>query len=283
MISPLKNHYLISANEDENEHTESGIWIDRTWDKYKHAVQCGIIESSPLKITTPFRDDVEINKGDKVYFHHFVVQQDNYVIEDGKKLFQCPRFNLYCVVKNGIPVMVDDWVLVSPILETESDIIKTFGTLKLYTKSTPDELHLMATAEFISKQAEGQGIIAGDIVVYKKDADYDIMIEGKKYYRMKLANVVAVIRNNKLLPLRNDILVADNTSLEERRPSGIILPINPKREQCENILAIGPQDEKQFTIGEEVLFFRKTGASVEHEKIKYIVLRQEEIAGSFAD
>lgn len=281
MIVPLKDQYLISANEEANSKTESGLFIDTTWEKYKWAVQVGIIESIPQQLRKPYRNDVEINKGDKVYFHHFVVQQDNYIEEDGKKLFKCPRFHLYCVIKNGIPVMIDDWILATPILEKEEDIVKTFGTLKLFTKATPDKLHLLAVAEHISKQAEEQGLKVGDTIVFRKDADYDMKIEGKDYYRMSIKNVVAIIRDKKVIPMREEVLIVNNAKSELVRDSGIIMPIfKPNREVIEKIVAIGIQDEeKQFKINDEILFHYGIGAQVEYEGVKYIVLKQEEVIG----
>ena len=286
MIQPLKDMYLISLNEEENTKTESGIWIDTTWgNKYAHSVQNGIIESIPQQVSKSYKDDVGIKTGNRAYFHHFVHADDNYIIDGERKLFKCNRYHLYCIIQNETIQMLDEWLLASPILETEESIIKEFGTLKLWTKASPDKMHLMATSEHISKECERQGLKVGDTIFFRSDADYNMNIEGKEYYRMSLKNVVAVVRGGKLLPLRDEIIVINNSKNEEIRPSGLIIPIlKSQREQCEKILYIGDQDEeKQFKIGDEVMFFNQGCQKIEFEGVKYAILRQEEVIGVFQD
>lgn len=282
MISPLKNAYLVSADEEANSKTKSGILIDTSWDKYKNAVQVGVIESLPLHISDPFREDFPISIGDTAYFHHFTVQPDNYIEKDGKRYFKLNRYHLYCVVKDGAIRMVDDWILCSPIMEKEEDTKKQIGDTILYTKASPDKVKFMATAAHISKQAEEQGMKVGDTVVFRQNADYEMIVEGVEYYRMKLANAVAIIRDKELIPLRDEVIVNNSNEFEEVLPSGLIkLNFKPKREQIESIIAIGSQDEeKQFGVGDSIMFHDGTGSRVECYGKKYVVLRQEEIIGA---
>ena len=177
--------------------------------------------------------------------------------------------------------MLDEWLLASPIHESEEDITKIFGTLKLFTKASPDKKYLMAKVEHLSKGCESQGLKKGDTIFFRTSADYDMKIEGKDYYRMKVFNVVAIIRNNKLVPLRDEIIVEDNITNEVVRPSGLIIPIlKPQREQIEKVLMVGKQDEeKQFQVGEDVMFFNKGCQHIEHDGKKYCILRQAEVIG----
>ena len=283
MIKPLRDTYLISADETANEKTASGLYIDPTWDKYKNAVQVGVIESLPLSISKSYNNDVEIDIGDKVYFHHFVIQDDNYLMDGDKKLFKLPRYHLYCVVKDGKIIVVDDWILVSPILETEEDITKQYGTLKLYTKAVPDKKMFMATVEHISTQGVREGFKIGDTIVYRTDADYEIKIEGKEYYRMKTKNVVATFRDGKLLPLRDELMIENTARKEQVTKSGIILPaIKKERQQREKVVNIGSQyDEEQYNIGDEVSIFWYMGSGINHEGKNYVFLRPDEIIGKY--
>src|SRR3972149_11987988 len=167
MIQPLKDVFLVSANEEENSKTKSVIFIDTTWDKYKHAVQNGIIQQVPLSISKKYKNDVQLKKGDKIYFHHFVVQPDNYILDEGRRLYKTDYFNIYCVIRKSNPVMLEDWIFASPVMETEEDIAKFYGKLKLFTKPAPGMKKLLAKAEFISKQGVEQGLKAGDTIIYK--------------------------------------------------------------------------------------------------------------------
>lgn len=335
MIKPLRDLYLISLNEEQNSVTKSGIIIDTSWQKLHHAVQDGIIESLPLSVTEPYpyKNNVDIKIGDKAYFHHFVHSEDNFILDGEKKLYKCPRYHLYCIVRRKTPkevydimskddmvlrlkaeriktkgkpdgvkidleelekytlslpteiIMLDDWLLASPILETEDDIIKTFGTLKLFTKAAPDKIEGMCKAEFVSKECEKQGIKPGDIIYFKKDADYEMKIEGGDYYRMKIANVVAVLRQGELLPIRDEIMIENTAKKELVTASGIILPrLRKGRQQTEVIFKIGDGDaEKEFRVGDYVSIFWYTGSGVNHKDKNYIFLRQEEIIGKFTN
>jgi len=288
MITFLKNTYLISADEDKHTKTKSGLFIDTTWDKYKWAVREGIVESVPRIVeanpsgtTKKYNPDIDIRIGDKVHFHHFVVQDDMRIKVGDKSLFKCPRFHMFCVIKKKKIVMLDSWVFVSPILEKEEDIVKTFGTLKLWTKATPGEIHLMGTVSHLSNMAKAQGLSKGDTIMFKKDAEYQMNIEGKEYYRMDLANVIAIVRNEKLYPLRDEIIVQNNSIKEHVRPSGLIIPMKPAREQIEKVEAVGIQDEeKQFKVGSKIMFHHHTGSKVEYNKQKYTILRQLEVIGA---
>lgn len=282
MITSLKDVYLISADKDKNSKTASGLFIDTSWDKYGHAVQEGIVESCPLALSNKYSNDVRIEKGDIVHFHHFVAQDDNSIIDNGKELFKCNRHHMYCVLNHKQqPIMLDDWLFASPILEREEDIVKTFGTLKLWTKVMPDKIHLMAKAEFVSNECLKAGIEPGDTIIHKKDADYEMKVNDVTYYRMKLANVVAVIRNNMLSPLGSDVIVESTIQNERITASGLIIPIfKQQREQIETIVAIGYNDEeKQFKVGDKVMLLWHTGTNIEFNGKNYIVLRQDNILG----
>jgi len=288
MIKPLKNTYLVSADPDKYSKRESGINVDTSWNKYDWATQDGIIESVPTFVEETPRDtskryktDVEISVGDKVYFHHFVVADDMKITSGDKVYYKLPRYHMYCVVKNLNIIMLDYWVLVSPIMEKEEDIIKEFGTLKLWTKTAPGEINLMGKVEHVSTAGIEQGINKGDTILFKKDSEYKMTIEGNDYYRMELANVVAVIRDNKPFPLRDEIIVRNNSTKEQIRPSGLIIPTKPAREQIEKVEAVGIQDEEeQFLVGDEVMFHHHTGSKVEYAGNKYVVLRQLEVIGA---
>lgn len=278
MIKPLKDLFLVSANESQNEKTESGIFIDTTWDKYRHAVQDGIVESVPLTITPKFRGDVDIKVGDKVYFHHFVVQQDNYILHNGKKLFKADYYNMYCKIENGEPVMLEDWILAEPVFEKEEDIQKKIGSLVLYTKATPDKKKKIATVSYVSKTGEDQGLKNGDTIVYKDSADYDMKIEGKEYYRIKLANVAAIIRDNKIIPLNDEVVVENNFKQETTLNSGIIMVnLKPERTQSGKLYSVGVNSE--YKEGDHVLYFFGTGIKLDHEGNHYSILRHEQVLG----
>lgn len=278
MITPLKDMFLVSANERENETTKSGLFLDTTWDKYKHAVQNGIIESIPHRISKTYKNDVELKRGDKVYFHHFVVQPDNYMMDGGERRYKALYSQIYCKIEDGAPVMLEDYVLSTPIMETEEDIKKTFGDLTLYTKTTTGKKPLVAKVEYLSKTAQEHGLKIGDTIIYKSDADYDMLIEGREYYRMKLFNVGAVIRNGNIIPMNDEVIVEDTFRDENTTSTGIIL-INLKPEKTQQTRIYSKGINSIYGVGDEILYFYGTGTRVEYEGKRYCILKQEQVMG----
>src|SRR3990167_362372 len=278
MIKALKDMYFVSLNEDENTKTKSGFFIDTTWQPYHYATQNGIIESTPIAISKKYKNDVKLEKGERIFFHHFVHSADNYILVQGRKLYKADYFNIYCVIRKRIPVMLEDWIFASPVMETEEDITKIYGKLTLFTKSAIGRKKLLAKAEFIGGEARRQGLKAGDTIIYKNDADYEMTEEGKRYYRMKLANVAAVVRNGNVVPLRDEVVIETNFKEETLQDSGIILVnLKPQRTQEANIYSKGINSEYQ--VGDSILYIYGTGVRVEYEGKKYCILRQEEVLG----
>lgn len=292
-VTPLKDCFLVSADEEKNSKTKSGLFLDVTWNKYLHAVQDGIIEEIPLSISKKYRYDVKLKKGDKIFFHHFTIQPDNYLLDEGRKLYKADYFNIYCIIRGGVPVVLEDWVLATAIPETEEDITKKYGSLTLYTKAVVGKKRLLAKAEYISKQAEEQGLKVGDTIIYKTDADYEMMVEGKEYYRMKLINIAAIIRKGNMIdvdtgiskplpdmiiPLRDEVAIKTNFKEETVRASGIILVnLKPERTQQAKIYSKGVSSE--YSVRDEILYLYGTGVRIEHEGKKFCILRGEEVLG----
>ena len=272
----IKDIYYVSADKDKNKklnikgHNGENLFIDIDFDKYRHAVQDGIIESTPTKIGKEYSNDIPLEKGDKVYFHHFVVQPDNSYIHDDKELFKCDYPSIYCVIRDGKINMIEDWILCKPIQEPEENFIRN----GLYLKPSRENIPLRAIICHISKKAHESGLMVGDEIIFKEDSDYDMMIEGDIYYRMKISSVSAILRNGELYTTKGNVIVK---SVEKQKVVSNIIIVNIQKEREQYGIVVSGTEG--VNIGEEVLYFLQSGTEFEYNKETFTLLKKNSILG----
>lgn len=207
----LRDVFWIRADKDSNKklnikgHDGKYLQLDTDFNKYENAVQQGEIVFVPSAITkhskrynhiqgqyeeSGFRNNFKIQEGDKVYFHHFVVDPRGSAIINEEELFQCHYRDIYCVVRDGKIHMIENWVLISPIKETEDDYNKRTGGVMLVTKPILGYFKQTGIVSHINDFAKDFGIQEGNKIYFAEESDYEIKIEGVIYYRMKLSNIL---------------------------------------------------------------------------------------------
>lgn len=158
--------------------------------------------------------EMEVEVGDKIYFHHNTVTNDNLVSDMGPKVYKLGYSNAICVVRNfcdydysgaGMGVMeeiviipVAGHILVEPLWEEgvedlgngQRGKISKFGIVsELYDQPEPLRGRVVATSNPF--KGEKRELEVGDNVVYLPHSDYEMEIEGKKYYVMKYWEIIA--------------------------------------------------------------------------------------------
>jgi co-chaperonin GroES (HSP10) len=88
--------------------------------------------------------------------------------------------------------MLGDWVFLEPAYEDEASITSPSG---LILKSAPDLIPNVATIRHLPKSVDTFGLQEGDKVHYTKESHYDINVEGKVYFRMKVEDILGVYEN----------------------------------------------------------------------------------------
>lgn len=213
MIRAGADKVLISSDKTANKTTsvkgENGefLEIDTDYEKYYHAIQCGYIAGLPLYLTDNIKNHTPVQVGEKVYFHHFVVQPDNKIVDDrSEKTYYNALFEqLYCVIRKKEIVPLNDWLFVHPIKNTEKE---ASGFL---LPKTPKYVANFGHVAYPSKYVEGFGIKKGDMVLYIDNANFDITVEGQELFRMKLSSIKAILRHGKIIPLTNQVIVRTTT------------------------------------------------------------------------
>jgi len=165
------------------------LYLDPKFDEFQHRVMEGEI------VSVPMRYEKVAEPGDTLYFHHHVVMDKGQGIRyNDEDIFivryhpDTPYASQAFAVKdeNGIRAL-SEWVLLHPIVEEEtikSDVIQII--------SFEEEQNKRGKIAFMNKTMEEANLRVGDIVGFSKNSDYEIEIEGEKYWRMRFDDLLYV-------------------------------------------------------------------------------------------
>lgn len=192
-MQSIIDHVLINAVKDEKAlhsipNTDIKLVIPTQFNPYEEerVTQSGTVVSAPLYYTVTYKDsegknktkrmsDVKIKKGDKIYCHHFLTHDENYVSEN---LWKDDYSNIYCRIVDGNIEMVGRWNFLEIIKKEEKA-----GEIILVHKD--DKEVGVGIIKHPSDFMKSQGIKEGMLVEFKRNAGYVMVVEGKKFYRLE--------------------------------------------------------------------------------------------------
>ena len=188
-VQPLGDFIYVELEREEENKIKLGngqeLWLDTSYERYHNARQYGIVKLACVNIKKRVDDGITIKKGDKVYFHHFCI--DERMSDDfcGENIYKVHHDQIYCIVRNGKIIMTQDYVFVEPV-NTEDKIKGFYMQSKESTKEG-----IVANTNQFSKE---DGFKVGDKIMFIKDANYDMVIEGKRLFRMKNSEILCKIK-----------------------------------------------------------------------------------------
>ena len=300
MLRPLKDAFFVRVHKAKHDTlTVAGkeLFLDTDFNKYKHAVQYGTVASVPHVISHHHENEhghqigyyggAEIKEGEKIYFHHFVTEPQNRYDMGGETVYLCRYDQVYCVIRDEKIEMIEDWLLAEPIMEDESNFISPSG---IYLKPSLGVVPNIATVRHVSKVCAEQGITPGDTIVYKKDANYDMKVEGTEYYRMKAYNVAVIIRNGELTPVRDTLVIKEHKQENEVVAGIEVVSLKKRKQQYATVLSMGPKVEPvnlnlkelcfaEYKESDTIVYHNGTAGYVEHEKEIYGVIEAGNVLG----
>ena len=177
--------YVEIEKEEENTHTlDNGktIWLDTSYDRYVNARQYGIVKYVSINIKKRVEDNITLKEGDKVYFHHFCIDERMSSESGGENIYKVNYDQIYCYVRDGKITMTQDYVFVEPI-QLEDKI----GNIYIESKESTKRGRVKYCNPFSIKD----GFNIGDEILYIKNANYDMVIEGERLFRMKNSEILA--------------------------------------------------------------------------------------------
>jgi co-chaperonin GroES (HSP10) len=209
MLQLIKDTFFISADPMANKTLPikgldgKNLYLDIDFKPYAYATKIGVITHAPNFIDDQFEYDNKLAPGDTVIFHQFVCQEDNKVTIGDKTYFKGNYYHLFAKIADEEIIPLEDFIFVKPIKEVDSD--KFAGKFQIKFDEGNKKGHGVIFS--LSKQAEKAGLKKGDTVYYTKNADYQMNVLGIDLYRMRLRNILLVVRGESLVCMNERILV----------------------------------------------------------------------------
>jgi len=188
----IKDIFLVKLPKlVEDTVTVNGVemYLDSSYDPMKFARQYGEVVITPEKLSS---EHMDIQVGDRIYFHHFVADNKNKMVEDedGNYILQVKANQIYCAVREGEIIMQNFWCFVEQKLESEENYKTDSG---IFLKSTPDIEELRGYLRYANQEILDYGAKVGDEIVFTENSEYNMNIEGKELLRMRNIDILAVI------------------------------------------------------------------------------------------
>ncbi|MAO19666.1 MAG: hypothetical protein CMJ25_02845 [Phycisphaerae bacterium] len=186
------NIYFSVEKETEDEYVMSNgtkIWLDTEIDRAKNARQYGTVKSVPENLNRfkRFDDGVDIKEGDKIWFHHFVVEDSTKINLFGEDVYHLPYEQIFAVERDNDIIPTNDFVFIKPDkIKSSSKIIKSTTEGDLSKKT--------GKVVYSSKEGVNIGLERGDRIFFKS-APYGMKINGDTLYRLRADNILAKIED----------------------------------------------------------------------------------------
>lgn len=152
--------------------------------------------------------EMEVQEGDKIYFHHNTISSQNIVSYLGDKIYKLPYHHALCVVRDAKIISIAGTVLIEPLWEDGVEDLGDGKKGKMTASGIVTELHdkpkyLHGLVKFVCSPIKGESVdlIPGDKIIYIPNADYEVEIEGKKYYVMKYWDILAKLDEEEQLEI----------------------------------------------------------------------------------
>ena len=191
-MKPVKDCYFVKVektHEDTVLVNGRELFMDTSFNEMKSARQYGIVIALPKGL--PKNIKLDIKEGDKVYCHHFLASEGNRVkFHDEENIYSIHWTHIYARVRKDKLKMVHHWNFVKQKIEDESKYMTKSG---IYLKPEAEDEELYGYVEYMNKGLKKMGIKKGDEVIFSKNSEYDMRIEGEKLLRMRNFDILAKI------------------------------------------------------------------------------------------
>lgn len=191
-MKAIRNRVFFTLEkETEDEYrlsTGDTIYIETRFDPARHARQYGrVVAVSPnIERYKDFKDGIELLEGDKIWVHHFAIEQSNKFEIDGRLIYSLPYDMLFAIERGEYFVPLGEFVFVRPkVVDTD------FGSIINPLKGNLS--NRFAEVVYINRFAKRElGIEEGDTVMLSGTGNYDMKIKGEVLYRMRMRQLILV-------------------------------------------------------------------------------------------
>lgn len=166
------------------------LYVDPKYDEFSHRKTSGEVVAVPLKYNTG------VKEGDTIYFHHHVVINGGQKMQYGDDLYLVRYSETRATENQAIAHKSKDtgeikpmkgWSLLTPYMEEAPKLSEIIETVELTERP-----YINGIVAFDSEDLQDMGVKKGDIVGFKKNHDYEVDIDGEKYFRVRTEDLLYV-------------------------------------------------------------------------------------------
>lgn len=188
MFKPFNRRVIISLEERLNsglKAVSSTNFLPPISISLFNAVQSGTVVA--------VQDGCDLQEGDKIYVHHFVLEKEHIIPVVDKKISWIEFNQCFARVRDGEVKALGEYVLVEPMKYSHPMIQNEVSGLELSNKSANDEVERIGIVAHVSEKGREYGLKPGDIILFGRNCEYDIVIENHKYYKMHMGDIITVL------------------------------------------------------------------------------------------
>jgi co-chaperonin GroES (HSP10) len=188
----IKDKFLVKLEklvEDTVKVNGVEMYLDSSYDPMRFARQYGEVVIAPERLSSKYMD---VKVGDRIYFHHFVADKKNQMVEDedGNYILQVDAGQIYCAVRDNKIIMQNFWCFVEQKTELEDNYKTSSG---IFLKSTMEIEEQRGYLKYANQEILDYGAKINDEVIFSENSEYNMNIEGQELLRMRNIDILAVI------------------------------------------------------------------------------------------
>lgn len=183
-MKSLTSFLITPRNSDQYLNTkkvgDTELIINTSIEDHSDVQRIGLVKSVPMNYTG------EIREGDEVVVHHNVFRityndkgvpmQSIYHVEDD--LFSITDDMIYMIIRDGVKMAFDDNVFIEPV--KYNDKWEGFK-----------EMQHTGIVRFANESLKLSGIKENDLVGYRRNCEYEFVLDGERFYNMKNHRLLA--------------------------------------------------------------------------------------------
>ena len=188
----IKDKFLVKLEklvEDTVKVNGVEMYLDSSYDPMRFARQYGEVVIAPERLTSK---NMDVKVGDRIYFHHFVADKKNQMVEDedGNYILQVDAGQIYCAVRDNKIIMQNFWCFVEQKTESEDNYKTSSG---IFLKSTMEIEEQRGYLKYANQEILDYGAKINDEVIFSENSEYNMNVEGQELLRMRNIDILAVV------------------------------------------------------------------------------------------
>jgi co-chaperonin GroES (HSP10) len=157
--------------------------LDPVFRQYWNTIQLGQVVEC---------DRNDIIPGNVVYVHHFVNAPEQKL--PTKEIMSYLEYNqVYAIQTNQGIEMLTSFVLVEPVTYEQAGLVKSSSGLIMSAHSPKDKIEKIGILRHMNPELKTFGYKEGDIILFNKNCEYEMLIDGEVLYRMENRDVITTL------------------------------------------------------------------------------------------